>query len=91
MKPQGDGHVFFFDVRNTLGVVTGPGRLARFRPSTDELLRDLKAVEGARLAVITNVPAGVDAKKMLADAGLADLFEQIVSTQDPDVLAARAN
>lgn len=84
------GHVFFFDVRNTLGVVDRTGHLIRFRPSADELLRSLKALPGVRLAVITNVPPGVDAKAMLAGAGLDGYFEKIVSTQDPEILAAKA-
>jgi hemerythrin-like domain-containing protein len=84
------GHVFFFDVRNTLGVVDRMGHLIRFRPSADELLRSLKALPDVRLAVITNVPAGVDATAMLAGAGLDGYFEKIVSTQDPEILAAKA-
>jgi hemerythrin-like domain-containing protein len=82
-------HVFLFDVRNTLGVVVGPGRLAPFRPSTDDLLASLQGLEGARLAVLTNTPPGVDAQKMIADAGLAGRFEMVISTQHPEILAAR--
>jgi hemerythrin-like domain-containing protein len=83
-------HVFFFDVRNTLGVVDRTGHLVPFRPSTSELLKAARGLEGARLAIITNVPAGVDAAAMLKGAGLDGYFETIISTQDPDLLAAKA-
>jgi hemerythrin-like domain-containing protein len=82
--------VFFFDIRNTLGVVDRKGHLIRFRPSVDELLKSIKALDGVRLAVITNVPPGVDASLMLRDAGLDGYFERIISTQDPEILAVRA-
>jgi len=83
-------HVFFFDIRNTLGVVDRKGHLIRFRPSVDDLLKSVKAMQGARLAVITNVPPGVDASQMLRDAGLDSYFERIISTQDPEILEAGA-
>jgi hypothetical protein len=63
-------HVFFFDVRNTLGVVDRKGHLVQFRPSTGDLLKTMKSLEGARLAVITNTPPGVEAIDMLKGAGL---------------------
>jgi hemerythrin-like domain-containing protein len=81
-------HVFFFDVRNTLGVVDRKGHLVQFRPSTGDLLKTMKGLEGARLAVITNTPPGVDAIDMLKGAGLDGVFEKVISTQDPEVLAA---
>ena len=84
-------HVFFFDIRNTLGVVDRQGHLVPFRPSAEALLKIVRDKMGARLGVITNVPHGVDAKQMLKDAGLLDYFEPkgIVSSQDPEVVAAK--
>jgi hemerythrin-like domain-containing protein/beta-phosphoglucomutase-like phosphatase (HAD superfamily) len=82
--------VFFFDVRNTLGAVDRKGHLVQFRPSTGELLKSMQGLEGARLAVITNVPPGVDAIAMLKGAGLDGFFEKVISTQDPEILAAKA-
>jgi hypothetical protein len=38
-------HVFFFDVRNTLGVVDRKGHLVQFRPSTGDLLKTMKGLE----------------------------------------------
>jgi hypothetical protein len=63
-------HVFLFDVRNTLGVVGRKGHLVQFRPSTGDLLKTMKSLEGARLA--TNTPPGVEAIDMLKGAGLED-------------------
>lgn len=88
MINQSESHVFFFDVRNTLGVVDRKGHLVQFRPSTEELLRTIKSLDGARLAVITNTPSGVDATQMLKGAGLDGYFEAIISSQDPEVIAA---
>lgn len=81
--------VFFFDVRNTLGVVDRKGHLVPFRPSATELLQAMKGLEGARLAVITNVPPGVDAAAMLEEADLGGYFEKVISTQDPEILKAK--
>jgi hemerythrin-like domain-containing protein/beta-phosphoglucomutase-like phosphatase (HAD superfamily) len=61
-----------------------------FRPSALELLKTLKGLEGVRLAVITNVPKGVDAGEMLKGAGLDGYFEKVISTQDPEILTAKA-
>ncbi len=89
MQPR--QHVFFFDIRNTLGVVDRQGHLVPFRPSAESLLKVVRDKMGARLGVITNVPPGVDASQMLKDAGLLEYFEPngIVSSQDPDVTAAK--
>lgn len=86
-----NGHVFFFDVRNTLGVVDRRGHLVSFRPSTEELLRAIKDLKGARLAVITNTPIDVDATAMLRAANLDTYFERIISTRDPEVVAAQTS
>jgi hemerythrin-like domain-containing protein/FMN phosphatase YigB (HAD superfamily) len=94
MKTEKSKHarVVFFDIRNTLGVVDRKGHLVKFQPSTDYLLRMVKDVIGATIGVITNVPPGVDAKKMLEDAGILPFIDPkgIISTQDADVIAAAA-
>lgn len=90
MKPSNE-RVIFFDMRNTLGVVDRPGHLIKFRPTTDYLLRMVRDKIGVRVGIITNVPPGIDARKMLEDAGILEYIEPngLVSTQDADVLAAK--
>src|SRR5687768_12967735 len=89
MQGNNRDQVIFFDIRNTLGVVDRPGHLVAFRPSAVELLKTLKGLDGIRLAVITNAPGGVSAREMLKNAGLDGFFEKIISTQDPEILAAK--
>lgn len=83
--------VIFFDMRNTLGVVDRPGHLVKFRPTTDYLLKMVRDKIGAPMGIITNVPPGIDANKMLADAGILEYLDPkgIISTQDEDVLAVK--
>ncbi len=83
--------VIFFDMRNTLGIVDRPGHLVRFRPTTDYLLKMVREKIGVPIGIITNAPPGIDAKKMLEEAGLLEYLDPkgIVSTQDPDVLAVK--
>ncbi|CDX20160.1 conserved hypothetical protein [Mesorhizobium sp. ORS 3324] len=50
--------VVLFDVRDTLGEVDRPGHLVAYLPSTQKLLEGVKAL-GARVGVITNLPADV--------------------------------
>lgn len=80
--------VIFFDIRNTLGVVDRPGHLVKFRPTTDYLLKMVRDKIGVPIGVITNVPQGIDARRMLEDAGLLEYLDPngIISTLDPDVL-----
>jgi len=89
MNPPATKRVIFFDMRNTLGIVDRPGHLVKFKPTTDYLLRMVRDKIGVPIGVITNVPAGVDARKMLADAGLLEYLhpDGLISTQDADVLA----
>jgi hemerythrin-like domain-containing protein len=63
----------FFDARDTLGNVVGPGHLVAFRPTTEQLLQSVKAL-GLKIGVITNLPDDVSAeagKKMVTDAVLS--------------------
>jgi len=63
----------FFDARDTLGNVVGPGQLVAFRPSTEQLLESVKAL-GVKIGVITNLPDNVSAaagKKMVTEAVLS--------------------
>ena len=64
----------FFDARDTLGNVVGPGQLVAFRPSTEQLLQSVKAM-GVKIGVITNLPKDVSAdagKKMVTQAVLSE-------------------
>lgn len=89
MKPS-PKRVIFFDIRNTLGVVDRQGHLIAFKPSSEQLLKAVKEKIGATIAVITNVPPGVDARAMLAEAGLLQYIDPngVISTEDPDIKAA---
>lgn len=65
----------FFDVKDTLGYIDRPGHLVTYKPSTDELLKSVRAPIGVRIGIITNLPANVDAtagRAMLADAGVLE-------------------
>jgi hemerythrin-like domain-containing protein len=71
-----EGHslrAIFFDARDTLGNVVGPGQLVPFRPTTEQLLQSVKAL-GVKIGVITNLPDDVSTeagKKMVTDAVLS--------------------
>ena len=63
----------FFDARDTLGNVAGPGHLVPFRPTTEQLLQAVKAI-GVKIGVITNLPDDVSTeagKKMVTEAVLS--------------------
>jgi HAD superfamily hydrolase (TIGR01509 family) len=75
---HGGVRVVFFDIRDTLGVVDRKGHLIKFKPSTDQLLTALKALQGLRLGVITNLPANVssaDGRAMLEEAGILSYLD----------------
>jgi hemerythrin-like domain-containing protein len=64
----------FFDARDTLGNVVGPGQLVAFRPSTEQLLQAVKAM-GVKIGVITNLPKDVSTeagKNMVTQAVLSE-------------------
>lgn len=68
----------FFDVRDTLGYVDRRGHLVPFRPSTERMLQDIKDELGARMGVITNLPADVPAeaaRTMLREPGLLEFLD----------------
>lgn len=90
---QTNPRVVFFDMRNTLGVVDRRGHLVAFKPSTIDLLTTVRDKMGARIGVITNVPPGVDARRMLEEAGLLEFLDPngLVSTEDADIKAAQAS
>ncbi len=63
--------VIFFDIRDTLGEVDSPGHLVPYRPSTEKLLSAMRDSLGLRIGLITNLPEGVDGRKMIDDAVLS--------------------
>lgn len=80
--------VVFFDLKDTLGEVYRPGKLTVYRPSTDFLLESVRRDMGARIGIISNLPASLtrdDGMKMIEEAGLLPALDADLIVFNHDV------